>query len=985
MLSTPILLLALLGPQTGEDVGASAWGDVKLPIGFHLDLATGAVSNRAPQDAERGVVWNGEDLFGPALLALTPGASERDLIRRGDGNAPKPGGMALVDGELSYELGELGWGYLRVLKIDPGSVSLERAHCEAASVELSRTPAGISWSSAEEVVELSWARGEEEGARWLIERREQRAAGASPWSVVGVAAPPWGEDTDAVRDVVLEYRVVLEGGGMGSRVRAVVGGLADELIDVVQGGSVNALNGEVDGARTDLRVEFINPKGVQIGPGSGVVMRTLVPSGLSAWKLPARDLPGYGPQRYFLSEGRDLALHLPEGLYARLSLDEINEGKVKLRVSTALDGGRILLPSPTTTAAEGLAAGGAVVTATVPTGHEGLGLGEPILILEREQGYQSEEWVFASEGFVSEREALLDETPSATGPCRYRTRVRLGPYGPSAPSAPISVLLGDDGGAQTDEWIREAVTELGQQDYVRRQRAREVLAVVGERARPHLLEVVSSDNPEQAAAARELLSGFSREEESAPLDEAVVPDILLTRASELGLSESALAGFLDPDPMLRAFGALRAEDPSSVRAHLELLAEADPEHFVRGAASTALSLPERSAGRRVSPRFSRQTLSEIAEEIEIFDAPEADLLADALIGAAVEADTWGALISLQAAEDLRASLGGVAQEEAAIARARLILALLRERSEGRESPASFLAAALDVIRDPLIRQRAGRDFAALVFDSPQHVDDPLRIQPGDFEDLASVLDECRRSGRGTHILVPAGVYEASDSALASLRTGGEGVHVVGEGEVVIHASFFIEEGASVILENLHIKPRSGVGVTINKGELVLTDCQLTLSSMGVQATDSLVALSGSVIADPPRHGAVKGGSIAMRFVGMSALIAKDSRIASSASCVHGSRFVFLDTCAFGARDRCAVEGQGRMEVFAERSILYGGYSALSGASTGVIDGVVLESPGHSALRVGEGLHICRDHVIGGDEAGELWAEGRSTGCTLRHR
>jgi hypothetical protein len=192
----------------------------------------------------------------------------------------------------------------------------------------------------------------------------------------------------------------------------------------------------------------------------------------------------------------------------------------------------------------------------------------------------------------------------------------------------------------------------------------------------------------------------------------------------------------------------------------------------------------------------------------------------------------------------------------------------------------------------------------------------------------------------------------------------------------------IEADSKVTLENLHIGPRSGVGITITEGELTLIDSRLSLQSMGVQATDSVVALSGTVIADPPRSAAAKGGAMALRFVGMSALIARNSQISTSASCAHGPRFVHMDTCAFIAKDRCAIEGQGIMEVIIERSLLSGGYAALSGASAGVVDGVVLESPGHAALRVGKGLHLCREHTRAGEETGELWIKGHSIECTF---
>jgi len=984
MLASSLLLLALLVPQTGPR-DAVAWGDVELPVGFHLDLETGWVSNRAPEEADLGVSWDGETLMGPALLTLIPGASERAQVERGEGSAPQAGASALVGSEYVYELGERGWGYLRVLATDPGRVTIERTHSRPDEVELTREPAGISWNAKEEGIELSWAKSTLEGARWLVERRTLLAAGESVWEPVGSALSPWWTDTEAAPDVVLEYRVIRDGGAMGARVRSVAGGLSDGPIEVTQGTGINALTGAVGGPRTDLRLEFINPKGVQIGPGDGVIMRTLVPSGREAWELPHQNSQGFGAQRYFLSEGRDLALYLPEGLYARLSLVGVGDGKVSMRVSAALDGGRVLLPAPKALEARGLSDGGAEVSVEVPSGHAGLGLGEPILILEREHGFETEEWVFVTEEVTGGRGRLIDPLPGVTGPCRYRSRVRLGPFGPSAPSAPISVLLGDDGGEQADEWIREAVEELGLPGYEQRQRARELLAIVGERARPHLLAVVSSENPEQAAAARELLSGMGREEKSAQAVEALVPDILLQRASELGLLEEALPGFLSADPMRRAHAALKSIDADSVRGHLELLAESDPELFVRDAASMALTLPPRAPATSLRAPLEALELAEIVEDLEFLEAPDPAQLADDLAGAVREADTWTALVALQVSEDLLASIGDLVEEEAATSRARLALALLRDRAGGRDSPESFLAAALDVVDDPLVRLSAVRRLVEQFFETPSHAEEALQIEAGDFDDLASVLDECRRSGDGEFIVVPEGVYEVSGNGPPSLSAGGEGVHLVGEGEVIIRASFFIHEGASITLENVRIEPSSGVGITITDGELLLKDCYISTQSMGIQATDSVVALSNSVITEPPRAGAGRGGKLSVRLVGLSALFARASRIVSSSTCVQGARLVYLDTCSFSSRVRCAVEAQGRMEIFAERSVLSGTYAALSGGGMGVLDGVVLESDGHAALRVGERLHICREHTSGGDEEGELFSKGIACDCTLEHR
>ncbi|MDE0890945.1 MAG: hypothetical protein OSB14_02010, partial [Planctomycetota bacterium] len=787
MLYAPILLsvlLALQGDGTAEESESSTWGDVELPVGFYLDLATGMVSNQAPQDPLRWLTWDGDSLQGPALLMLTPGASERDVLTRGEGGELRPGepvfldtallntallNTALLNTEWTYELGELGWGYLRALEVEARRISLERAHRDVDQIELSRIPTEISWSSEGEGIELSWPQHSEEGARWFVERRELSSGVNTAWSSAGVSLESTWTDEEAKPDVVYEYRVVLAGNGWGARVRAVAGGMLDELIEAPQGVGVNALSGEIDGARSDLRVEFINPKGVQISPGAGVEMRTLTQSGRDAWEVPSNDVPGYGPQRYFISEGRDLALHLPEGIYARVSLSKIEDGKAELRINVDLDGGRVLLPAPTLKSAEWLASGEVKVRGSVLNGHESLGLGEPSLILEVERGYLSEEWSIVTERTLSEAESLLDPDPGKAGLRRYRVRARIGSHRLSAPSAPVSLLLGDDGGRGAEEWIRKAVDELGKPDYSRRQRAREVLAVIGARARPFLLDVVSSSNPEQAAAARELLSGLGETEESAEAVEMHLPEVLMKRASELGLTEERLPGFLDPDPALRALAVFKAIDPESVRAHLELLADSDSEGFVREAAEIALSLPTRRMEPGQISTLHPEALSAISEELDAFGAPDVGLLADSFFAAAAGLDAWQVLVSFQVAMDLRASRGSALDEDAAVRRARLVLALLSDDHERGDAPASFLAAALDVVGAPLARQEAGRALAVKVFAARKDVDEPLRVAAGDFSDLASILDACRRSGKGEQIIIPEGVYEASGGGLSSLR------------------------------------------------------------------------------------------------------------------------------------------------------------------------------------------------------------------------
>ena len=291
-----------------------------------------------------------------------------------------------------------------------------------------------------------------------------------------------------------------------------------------------------------------------------------------------------------------------------------------------------------------------------------LGFGEPSFILEAERGFQSQEWATLPEQASSEGGILRDLDPGEPGPRRYRARLRLGGRGPSLPSAPATVLIGDDGGEQAEGWIREAVVELGEREYLRRQRARDVLLAVGERARPMLLEVVSSDNPEQASAARELLSELGERGESVNSAAAKLPDVLIKRARELDLDSESMPSFLDPDPVLRAFGALAVTDPEPLRAHLELLADADSELIVREAAGITLSLPARRAELERDEALKAPTLQSIAQELAAYDRLDVEYLADVFELAASELNAWHALIAFQVSADLRASRGSEEEE-----------------------------------------------------------------------------------------------------------------------------------------------------------------------------------------------------------------------------------------------------------------------------------------------------------------------------------
>ena len=92
--------------------------------------------------------------------------------------------------------------------------------------------------------------------------------------------------------------------------------------------------------------------------------------------------------------------------------------------------------------------------------------------------------------------------------------------------------------------------------------------------------------------------------------------------------------------MARAYGALKVDDVVLAREHLAVLAESDPELFVRDAASMALSLPPRSVDPEPSlrPPFKAGSLIDVAVEMELMGAPDPIQLAGALHAAVADAE-----------------------------------------------------------------------------------------------------------------------------------------------------------------------------------------------------------------------------------------------------------------------------------------------------------------------------------------------------------
>jgi len=599
-----LLPTLLLGGAALARAPELAWEDVVVPAGFALDLGTGRVTGAAEPDRPT-LRYEGELLFATVPLRVLPSASAspRARIDRDEGEA-LPSVRALAGGELTFDLFTEGWGYLRVLEVTPHRASLEYVRDpDPRRRRLEREPTELEAVSDPSGVTLHWpARS---GASYRIDRRLLPRRPFDPpgaWKEVArVETSPWFDDEPAAGRIA-EYRVSREdpGGCVGWRARGVVG-FAPEGRDLVApaNGGVDLLTGALDGERVDLTIEYVRENDVRLQPGEGVQACLLSEDAESLWDTP--DELCYAPLEVSVHAtcGRVLALRLPEGALVRLRVEEIHGREVTFGRQVNLDGSPIFPPAPASPEIRWEPGCGVVFTFEAPPAVPGER--RPSLVVEREETLDAEDWSVCLEGSPGELE-LLDPVKADEVLLRYRFRQRLGERQLSPPSAPVSVLLGDDGGVGSEALLERAVTDLGHRDFDRRERARAVILAMGERAWPKLGEALRSPDPEVADAARELILSIPGAEEGEglpPGGRAGLAQLLLgVHAAETGAGAPPTADWVAAEAGARASAALcgaggREGSAMAIEAWRRVLAEADPDRGVRGRSSTVVT-PSRS-------------------------------------------------------------------------------------------------------------------------------------------------------------------------------------------------------------------------------------------------------------------------------------------------------------------------------------------------------------------------------------------------------
>lgn len=994
-------VLPVQGPAPSAELHETPWRELSLPRGFVLDLERGRVSDR-PYSADRPLLeWGERGLTATVPLRFLDGIAPvgpRRRIARDQGSQTSE--LSVVAGvEAAFDLGQRGWGYLRVVEASESTCRLEYAFEGDPELDvLERDPALLAARSLREGIELTW-----EGSGTGPVRIERRPLGYG----VGTAGDGWEEtarveggrwrDESAPPGASFEYRVRRQASssGFGNRVVGVAGLAPEsEALPLAKGRRIDLVSCSVASARVDLRVEYVGTNGAQFSVGPLVRAHLLAPVEARTWSLPEPSERTYKSERIFVPVGKALAVVTPEGFFARVSVEVEGAGEVILRRQINLTGGRTFLPSPPPPNLTWI--GGRGVTFVFPAAALECSEAEQAsIVVERREGGQAGDWAPCVQGTSGQRE-LVDADPGAGGLVRYRFRYALPDGARSLAGPPLGILVGDDGGPLTAQLIERCVADLAHPEFARRSEARDILTAIGEPAFPSLRVALGSADPERAAAARDLIEAGragSTEDRRAGV-ESLAGVLLETRALADGLGTPPSADWLAPAPGARALAmlcdllgaptTLPAPDDAALERWRALLAEADPAAGVR---LLAAFVPELAAAPRedISGRIAR-TRGPAPTGPPDWDLGGLEVLSAAALRADLARridleDPWSALVRLQVLRDLEHAdpslVGGVSleRETAALRRALLAESLLARRADSASvsSPDPFMQAALAVIDDPGARLKGALDLADLRLERAPGESgverESLRIEEPSTPLLFAAVADLEAAGiENVDLFLPPGVYPAEASS-GTLRIAVDGLRIVGEGECVLGFGLSIQNGAEVALEGLRIAPVGSTAVSCMSARVSLRDCTIEASLVGIQASGAVVELSHTTLLGSGSN-ANSGG---VRMTGGSLLLARESRIESGIGAIFGARAALLERCAVIGILRGGIIGASDSELWLVDSYVEAATNAISKMQRGVIAGSVLVGDGMAGGSLGEELFVCPDHLSSDGSAGDLGA------------
>ena len=936
-----VLCTPLLG-QPGD------WREVELFPGAWLDLASGRVTG-----SEEGpsLLWTERGLESRRPLSLWRVGAQpfSHHLERGEGRLLDAPWLPGWGDEYLFDLGEQGWGYLGVRRLEGGRLLLEWARTDGA--ELDRRPAELQADSEGAAVRLGWPA--EAGATYQVERR--RVGGEGPWVALGSVSAGSFLDDDPLPGLS-EYRVWLEDGStaFGSSARLLRRRLdPDTPLELHVGQRIDLLEGtaggEVDaGDLPDLAVSGLQATWIRLTLLGGTRIFSLPRGRHPSWQLPPFDGSSYSRDSTTLMLGTSAAVHLSEGVYGRLTFEGDGKGGATLSWTINPSGGRVL-PLPPGEARFQWHAGEVTLDLTDPP--PDLPHPESLhIVVEREEGYRTGVWREVARGApgASSLTFPLPRDGGAAPIAHLRLRYSLEGACRSIPGRPTLVVLGElEDQRQVEALLERAFTDLVDPDYERRLAARSLIGCLGAAAAPRLERALRSENPELAAAAREILIAAASE------DGGYIELLLRARAIAEGVTTQPPAGIFDVRPSYRAWALVRTRDRQGTLEWAQLLAAADPDEGVALFAG-GLTLGESGEGepyalghtrerRRFVPtdwrglagEFSPHEVAELARQEADLDLPHR------------------ALIFYQVAAEVEARGGAPRRwsERPGLAD-RIELALRLAQREGPEGGVLFDAAA-SLLEDRSAWVEARLELLQKRLGSEEPPPPRRRIEiEGGFDALTGALASLGTQGAtGVDLVLGAGDWEAPELA-NWIELAIPGLRLMSEEGARLRANLRVSNASDIVLQGLDIESRQGPALVVDGGSVTVVDCRLAGAQTTVLVQGGLLELDRCLLEAAPET--VPQWSL--RLLAGATVLARGTLLAAGSLADAPGGEIVLDHCVLDVGARSAVQGQRGDRVLLKGCLLRGEGEGISRVGEGLALDVVFDTAQDPVSRTG-GLHV----------------------------
>jgi hypothetical protein len=967
--STPATPWASIPKVLIQDEQASPqglWREVVLVDGFHLDLRSGQVE--AGGEPGESLLFNGEQLIAqPRLSSWTPVEmpGPTTVIRKGGGDAvddPVP----LPGEEYLFDLGGGDWGYLQILDRRTDAIRIEIAVGPKDSESLTRDPARLFVSAEPSHHRLTWV-PESDEARYAVERWVH----GTPDGFVEIARVPGGEflDASAPAGRVVEYRV---GRVFGDTDLVRLGARAHSLrqerpgdwpIRLIQGMTLNLLSGETD-AGDEGHLE------VSLAQGSSLHLKTLGEVAIygperddqrpgGAWIAPQPWVKGYQTKVRRASRGDAVYyVAIPDGSVVRLSVTE-EDGGLALRRQIDLSG-TLRFPQPPVQPELNREPDG--VTLVFPDLPESLGLrNHAAIVVERERAPGDQVWQEFTVSAPSQRTVNIGQPwdPSVEFLVRLRFRHRLPGLPDSPASAPTEFLTFDP---NDDTELRRALdyilSDLGHEEFGRRQGARVLLESLGDFAWPRLEAILVGDETasiEVQTVVRELLLGDPGGRS--------LPLVLRARAAEEGVTVDAPEGLLNIDVHTRMLAMLRAHGQPGGAPWTRVLALSDPDPGVKKMAEILLAAHE--VPRLMDPEA--QTIALVPP-----DQRRAPKMRDwrwaVEEGDPQEVAAWArdtidldhpraAQIALMVAYRLELAgppwtLHGDLRQNAELA--------LRLVDAARMNPGhALLDAAEALIATPATQLRARRDLLDQRFSQKKEVQrERFELESADIGSLTALLNDLHAQGASyIDVVLAPGVYE--DESLGPwLQLHIDGLRLIGGEGVTLKFGLQLEGVVDVVLQNLVVhSDRSNALLLRDGASAVVQGCHLIGVQTVVSLSQSRLEVDASHIDSDPARPAALG----IRMNGGSELNIRCSLVTAGTARISTGDHVYLDRTLFDAGARVLGQGSPGGSIVARSTMMVGRAQGFINLDDLLLEGVVMDVPRDILINV-PGARMCPDTV-----------------------